>query len=173
MGGSDPENVTERAVAALNLIEDDKLEATVVVGGSNARSELLERTVAGFGKKKIVVRRDVSNMAELMEWADVAVSGAGSTCWEMCRLGLPALLFDLAENQTPVARELDRRGCAIHLGGPREVSSEELAGRIERLLRSREGREAMSLRCQDLVDGEGATRVVAAMATVGAPSVDR
>jgi UDP-2,4-diacetamido-2,4,6-trideoxy-beta-L-altropyranose hydrolase len=173
MGGSDPENVTERAVAALNLIEDDKLEATVVVGGSNARSELLERTVAGFGKKKIVVRRDVSNMAELMEWADVAVSGAGSTCWEMCQLGLPALLFDLAENQTPVARELDRRGCSIHLGGPREVSSDELAGRIERLLRSREDREAMSLRCQDLVDGEGATRVVAAMATVGAPSVDR
>jgi UDP-2,4-diacetamido-2,4,6-trideoxy-beta-L-altropyranose hydrolase len=43
MGGSDPEGVTERAIAALNSIEDDHLEGTVVVGGGNPRLELLER----------------------------------------------------------------------------------------------------------------------------------
>ena len=99
-----------------------------------------------------------------MVWADVAVSGAGTTCWEICRLGLPALLIDLAENQTPLARELDRRGCSIHLGGPGDVASETLARRLERLLRSRDDRQAMSLRCQELVDGEGARRVVSALA---------
>lgn len=161
MGGSDPENVTERVIAALNLIDDDELESTVLVGGNNGRSELLERA-AGVGKK-IVLRRDVLNMAELMVWADVAVSGAGTTCWEMCRLGLPALLIDLAENQTPLARELDRRGCAIHMGGPRDVSSEMLATQVARLLRSNENRRAMSVRCQELVDGEGARRVVSAL----------
>lgn len=162
MGGSDPENFTERAIAALSLIENDKLEATVIVGGNNARSELLGRVAAGV-EKEIVLRRDVSNMAGLMVWADVAVSAAGSTCWEICRLGLPALLIDLAENQTPLARELDRRGCAIHCGGPRDVSCEKLALQVKRLLRSSEDRQAMSLRCQELVDGEGARRVVSAL----------
>jgi UDP-2,4-diacetamido-2,4,6-trideoxy-beta-L-altropyranose hydrolase len=165
MGGSDPENFTERAIDTLNLIGDDNLEATIVAGGSNARSELLERIAAAMGKK-IGLRRDVSNMAELMAWADVAVSAAGTTCWEMCLLGLPALLIDLAENQTPVARELDRRGCAIHLGSPHDVSSAKLAEQLERLLSSKEDRQAMSLRCRDLVDGEGAGRVVSALGSL-------
>jgi UDP-2,4-diacetamido-2,4,6-trideoxy-beta-L-altropyranose hydrolase len=165
MGGSDPENVTERAIAALNSTGDNLLEATVVVGGTNAKSELLQRAAAGRGKN-IVLRRDISNMAELMAWADVAVSGAGTTCWEMCRLGLPALLIDLAENQTPLARELDRRGCAIHLGSPRDVSSEMVAKRLERLLGSSEVRQTMSSRCRGLVDGVGAQRVVAALSSV-------
>ena len=165
MGGSDPENVTERAIVALNSIEDNELEATIVVGGTNARSESLQRAV-GKGKK-IVLRRDISNMAELMAWADVAVSGAGTTCWEMCRLGLPALLIDLAENQTPLARELHRRGCAFHLGGTRDVSSGKLAQQLERLLGCKEERQTMSLRCQELVDGEGSKRVVAALHSGG------
>ena len=50
-----------------------------------------------------------------MEWADVAVSAAGTTCWEMCLLGLPAILIGLAPNQRPVAQELDRRGVAVYL----------------------------------------------------------
>jgi UDP-2,4-diacetamido-2,4,6-trideoxy-beta-L-altropyranose hydrolase len=161
MGGSDPENFTERVIDALNLIEDENLEATIVAGGSNARADLLERKSAATGKK-IALCRDVSNMAELMAWVDVAVSAAGTTCWEICLMGLPALLIDLAENQTAVARELDRLGCAIHLGGSRDVSAAELAKRLKSLLSSKEDREAMSLRGRGLVDGRG-TRVVAAL----------
>jgi UDP-2,4-diacetamido-2,4,6-trideoxy-beta-L-altropyranose hydrolase len=162
MGGSDPENFTERAIAALNSIEDDKLEATLVVGGTNARSEFLGEIVAK-GKRKISLRRDVSNMAELMAWADVAVSAAGTTCWEMCLMGLPAVLVDLAENQTPVARALDRQGCAMHLGGPSDVSSVMLAETVEKLLSCEKNRRAMSMRCRELVDGRGTTRVVSAL----------
>jgi UDP-2,4-diacetamido-2,4,6-trideoxy-beta-L-altropyranose hydrolase len=163
MGGSDPENFTETAVAALALLEKE-FEAIVVLGGSNARPELLTCNPSGIAQKKnIEVRRDVSNMAELMAWADIAISAAGTTSWEMCFLGLPALLVDLAENQTPIAQELDRRGCAIHVGSARDVSPEKLAERMQSLLRSNEDRQAMSSRGRDLVDGRGAARVVAAL----------
>jgi UDP-2,4-diacetamido-2,4,6-trideoxy-beta-L-altropyranose hydrolase len=165
MGGSDPENFTERAIAALNLIEDDKLEATVVAGGTNARSGVLEEIVAKT-KRKISLRRDVSNMAELMAWADVAVSAAGTTCWEMCLMGLPSILVDLAENQTPIARALDRQGCAVHLGNPSDVSSGLLAEAVGKLLSCEKNRRAMSLRCRQLVDGRGASRVVSALHSV-------
>lgn len=162
MGGSDPENFTERAIDALNLIEDDNLEATIVAGGSNARADLLERRSAAMGKK-IGLCRDISNMAELMAWADVAVSAAGTTCWEICLMGLPALLIDLAENQTAIAKELGRRGCAIHLGGSRDVSAAKLATQLKSLLSSQEDRQAMSLRGRGLVDGRGTKRVVAVL----------
>ncbi len=165
MGGSDPENFTEKAIHGLNLIEDGNLEAAVVAGGSNARSALLE-TIAAKGGKKIGLRCDVSNMAELMAWADVAVSAAGTTCWEICLMGLPALLTDLAENQTPVARELDRRGCAIYLGSAPDVSPGNLAEHLKRLLSAQDIRQAMSSSCHELVDGKGARRVVSALRSV-------
>jgi RimJ/RimL family protein N-acetyltransferase len=81
----------------------------------------------------------------------------------MCLLGLPAILIDLAENQRPVARDLDQRGMAIHLGTSAEVFPEEIAGKLEWLLLSHEIRTAMSRRARELIDGKGARRVVAAM----------
>jgi UDP-2,4-diacetamido-2,4,6-trideoxy-beta-L-altropyranose hydrolase len=159
MGGSDPDNFTKRAVEALSSISDENLESAIVVGGSNVSGHQLERMVAE-ARKKIIFQRDVLNMAELMAWAELAVSAAGTTCWEMCRLGLPALLVDLADNQTPVARELHRRGCAVYLGSSSKVSAEELAKQVERLRNSQEDRRIMSSRGRELVDGEGARRVV-------------
>lgn len=162
MGGSDPDNFTERVIDSLVSFEDASLQATIVVGGSNEHSELLERHAAKVGEK-IVLRRKVSNMAELMAEADIAISAAGTTCWELCLLGLPAILIDLAPNQTPVARELDRRGCAIHSGNLRDISSTELATQVMRLLNSKDDRQSISMRARELVDGQGASRVMRAL----------
>jgi UDP-2,4-diacetamido-2,4,6-trideoxy-beta-L-altropyranose hydrolase len=156
MGGSDPENVTATVIEALRTLSN--VEATVVVGGSNPHFAKLQESAALYAPR-ITVRRDVSNMAELMASADVAVSASGSTCWELCFLGLPALLLDVAPNQTELARELDRRGCAIHLGDHR-ISAEKVAGEVHRLLSSRELRQSVSQSACQLVDGDGARRVV-------------
>lgn len=161
MGGSDPENLTARVMEALELVDIEDLEAVVVVGGSNPHSELQEGHAQG--RKKIGVRRDVTNIAELMAWADVAVSSAGTTCWELCLLAVPSLLVDVAANQTPLARELARRQCAIHLGGPWDFTAQELAEELGRVLRSPGTRQALAARCRELVDGRGAWRVVSTM----------
>lgn len=163
MGGSDPENVTARVVEAVALVGIQDLEAIVVMGGSSPHSEA--PGLAAKSGKKISVRRDVTNIAELMAWADVAVSSAGTTCWELCLLALPALLVHVAENQTAVAGELARRQCAIHLGGPRDFTVEQLAGQLEKLLKSAETRQDISMRCRELVDGRGAWRVASLMRT--------
>jgi len=156
MGGSDPENVTATVIEALQTLSN--VEATVVVGGSNPHFAKLQET-ATLHAPRITVRKDVSNMAELMASADVAVSASGSTCWELCLLGLPALLLDVAPNQMELARELDRSGCAIHLGDHR-ISAEKIAGEVRSLLGSFELRRSMSHNARQLVDGDGAKRVV-------------
>lgn len=164
MGGSDPGNFSQKAVAALQLIaqEDDEFKAIVVLGGSREGAEQIEALDPGIGAK-IEVRRDISNMNEVMAWADIAISAAGTTCWELCLLGLPAVLIDLAENQIPVAQELSHRGCAVHLGSAQDVSPQSLAQRARSLLKSQKDREAISSRCRRLVDGRGAKRVAAAL----------
>ena len=156
MGGSDPENVTGQVIEALSLVKLENLEATIVVGGGNLDFEALQTAP---GEKGITLRRDVSNMAELMAEADVAISAAGTTCWELCLLGLPALLIDVAENQKAVARELERLGCAIHLGSREEVTAGKIANQLAKLLESPELRRRLSQRSRELVDGGGARRV--------------
>jgi UDP-2,4-diacetamido-2,4,6-trideoxy-beta-L-altropyranose hydrolase len=161
MGGSDPENFTEKAVAALESL-DNEFEAVVVIGGSNI-SGVRSQMPSPRGGKKITVLRDVSNMAELMAWADVAISAAGTTCWELCRMGLPSLLIDLARNQTQLAEQLDQRGCAIHLGSGHDVTVTLLSDQLTKLLNDSDRRRRLSRLASALVDRCGAKRVVSAL----------
>jgi UDP-2,4-diacetamido-2,4,6-trideoxy-beta-L-altropyranose hydrolase len=158
MGGSDPDNVTEIVIAALQRLPD--LEATIVVGGSNPYFDSLQRLVSHDGQR-LRLLRSAANMPELMAWADLAVSGAGSTCWEMCLLKLPMLLVDLADNQKPIAGALDKLGAAIHLGAGDHMTADEIARRVGNVLASEGERAALSERCGRLVDGRGAERVLA------------
>jgi RimJ/RimL family protein N-acetyltransferase len=162
MGGSDADNLTAVVIRALQLASIKGLEAKVVVGAGNPHTESLERAT-NQSETKMSLLKNVTNMPELMAWADVAISGAGSTCWEMCLLGLPAMLIDLAENQRTVAKELDRRGIAVHLGSVGDVTPEKIASKLRWLLDSIETRTALSMRARELVDGKGAERVVSAV----------
>lgn len=163
MGGSDAENLSLRALQATAAVKIQNLEVTVVVGGSNPHFESLGTAAVRLHDEcgmKITLRRNVANMPKLMAEADVAISAAGSTCWELCLLGLPALLIDVAENQTALAKELARRECAVHLGNS-GVSTEKVGNELDRLLHSPALRQSLSRRSRELVDGKGAGRVVA------------
>jgi UDP-2,4-diacetamido-2,4,6-trideoxy-beta-L-altropyranose hydrolase len=160
IGGSDPGNLTERVIEALSLAELD-LETAVVVGGGNPHAGAIENAVMNSGPKMKLLQA-VTNMADLMAAADVAVSAAGSTCWELCALGLPALLIDVSENQTPLAVDLNGRSCAIHVGNG-SVSAHKIADDLRRLCEDHELRQEMCVRSRELVDGEGTRRVVCAL----------
>jgi UDP-2,4-diacetamido-2,4,6-trideoxy-beta-L-altropyranose hydrolase len=155
MGGSDPENCTATVIEALATLP--RIDVTVVVGGSNPHLGSLQRLAAG-GQFRLL--QSVANMPELMAWADIAVSGAGSTCWEMCLLQLPMLLIDLADNQKPIARALEELGAARHLGPSGNVTASEVATSVARLLTSQNERAALSGKCGKLVDGRGTERVL-------------
>lgn len=159
MGGSDPENITVRVVEALQLAGLQHLDTTVVIGGSNPNFESVRKIAAHVGH--VTVRREVSNMAELMAEADAAVSAAGATCWELCLLALPALLIDVAPNQSEQAKELDRQRCAICIGD-RTITAAQIATQLERIVDSWQLRQSLSQRSRELVDGNGAQRVVSA-----------
>jgi UDP-2,4-diacetamido-2,4,6-trideoxy-beta-L-altropyranose hydrolase len=162
MGGSDPENLTSRVIEALTLIEMPELEAVVVAGGSNPHLESLRAATARLGAG-VRLLSNVDNMAEWMIWADVAVSAAGTICWEMCLLGLPSLLIDIAPNQTPVAEKLHRLGAAIHFGNAANAVPKTIAASLQELILSKESRATISRKAAELVDGRGAERVVEAI----------
>ena len=162
MGGSDAGNLTPRILPALAELPVDDLEIRVAVGGSATNADEVEAIAARFGER-VAVQRNARNMAELMAWADLAIAGAGTTCWEMCSLGLPALLVVVAENQRFIAEKLARIGAAENAGCADGIDCHALAQRCRELLASRERRLALSQNARIVVDGRGRERVLEMM----------
>jgi UDP-2,4-diacetamido-2,4,6-trideoxy-beta-L-altropyranose hydrolase len=168
LGGTPSAQISTRTMESLSRLSIDGFHTVFALGASSLDIAPIESCAAGFAGK-ITIRKDVRDMAALMAAADIAVSGAGSTCWELCFLALPSVLLDVCSNQTPVAQELDRQGCAVYLGKANEVEPAELANAIEVLLMSQNIRESLSRRCRQLIDGLGTARVVSAMQSLRRP----
>ena len=158
-GGSDPDGITACVLGAMRGIGRADLEARIVIGPANQNPGAAVRAAADL-PFPARIERNPAHIAELMEWADLAVSAAGSTCWEMACRGLPQLVLAVAPNQEPIAAALDRGGLAESLGPARMVHGCELAARIEAILADAARRARLAGRGQDTVDGTGATRVV-------------
>ncbi|MEQ9370524.1 MAG: UDP-2,4-diacetamido-2,4,6-trideoxy-beta-L-altropyranose hydrolase [Coleofasciculus chthonoplastes F3-SA18-01] len=159
LGGSDPENVTLKVIQGLQRVDVQGLEEIVVVGGSNPHYEQLQAAVK-VSPFPISLERNVTNMPELMAWADVAISAGGSTTWELAFMGLPSLVLILADNQRAIAETLGEMGVAVNLGWHENVLAAEIAQAIKRLLISSGIRAEMARHGQELIDGEGTARVL-------------
>lgn len=162
MGGADQDNVCGRVADALLLMGRSDLEVRIVSGSLNPHRQDLSKRLkkASF---HVEVLAAVAEMAPLMQWADLAISAAGSTCWELAALGVPMLVTVLAENQERVATSLDAHGAAMTLGWFHAWQPAQAAGVIEGLLADQEKRRRMGEKGRCLVDGMGCGRVVEKM----------
>jgi len=162
LGGSDPDNVTLKIIEALRQLETARLQIRVVAGPANPHIDELEHAAADFpGPLELLTA--VPDMAPLMSWADLAVTGAGGTCWELACLGVPALSLVIAENQRSIAEELAAAGAVVNLGWHTDVAVERVATAVNGLLYSSFRRLRMSQQGRALVDGKGASRVASAL----------
>jgi len=162
LGGSDPDNVTLKVIRALQRLGPEGLESIVCVGASNLHYRELELAVRD-STFPIRLERNVSNMPELMAWADVAISAGGSTCWELAFMGLPNIVLVLAENQRAVPEGLQDHGVAANLGWFASVSEGRLAQALADMLHDSNCRREMSQRGQRLIDAGGVERVLDVM----------
>ncbi len=158
VGGGDPGGGTNNAIVEmLTRVPVSQLEVRVVVGPATERSE---RLPPGGASERVSFVHDPPEMRALMEWADLAITGGGSTTWEAACVGLPLAVLALADNQRPVAERLDAAGIALHLGGSDVVALQETADRVAALLEDPDRRREMRRLGQLAVDGHGARRVV-------------
>jgi UDP-2,4-diacetamido-2,4,6-trideoxy-beta-L-altropyranose hydrolase len=162
LGGVDPDNVTLKVVKALSLIDDPGLEIKIVVGPSNPNINSLKAALSHLPLNCNLLF-NVSDMPSLMAWADVAVSAAGSTCWELAFMGLPGLIITIADNQVEIAKGLGRAGAMIDLGWHENISIEQLAKTLNIILQSHLKRATLSEKGQKLVDGMGGKKIIRAM----------
>lgn len=160
MGGVDRDNVTGQVLNALRFSSLPEGCRIIVVMGVSAPWLDQVREVAAGMPWSTEVRVGVENMAQLMADSDLAIGAAGSTSWERCCLGLPAVMLVLADNQRKVAQGLAQVG-AVHLLQDATSIAEELPALLDELMLSTGKLGAMSLVAAPIVDGRGVERVIA------------
>jgi len=171
MGGSDPHNTTRVVIEALGVVETADLEIVVIVGGGNPHQESL-RQAADVSGLNIRLEHNVNFMPKLMAWADMAVTAAGSTCWELAYMGVPMVTIVMADNQQPIAEVLHYRDIAQNAGWHDELAILDLAATIDALAADDDKRQEMVDVGQELIDGRGAERVIHRLMS-GTPEVKR
>lgn len=127
-GGSDRTRETEKAIAALLKLRLFAVQVDVVVGGSNARSEIVRALCEK--QQGFQYHFQGTNMAELMARADLSLGAGGTAMWERCFLGLPAIVTAIAENQLAICQDCAEAGLIRYLGRWDEVSPEDIAGAV-------------------------------------------
>jgi UDP-2,4-diacetamido-2,4,6-trideoxy-beta-L-altropyranose hydrolase len=143
----------------------------VTLGGGTAGAGLIDRAVSGAAAagatdvwvtsadapvavQGVTVRHEPApgGLRDAVAWADVAVSGAGVTAYELACAGLPAALVQVADNQAPVVAGLSHAGTAA-VARPATLEDD-----VRAALGDAGTRQAMAERGPALVDGYGAFR---------------
>lgn len=174
LGLGDLGGVTGRVLdLILPMLRD---EAVDVVLGETAPSLSRVRALAA-DDRRVTLHLASQDMAGLTARADIAIGAGGSSSWERCVLGLPAIMLILADNQRAAAHGLESRGAALAL----DVAAKGFEGALEedlaRLLADDALRRGMALAAAQICDGRGAERAAEAMLTLArhpaAPAQDR
>ncbi len=161
MGGSDPTGMIVPVASALARASTS-LSATIVC--APAWRTRVDAIVAGHTGLHVVP--PTNDLPALLGTADIAVSAAGTSSWELCTLGIPSVLVEVVDNQTEGLRAMTAQGLVIGIS-PRLMTSTELEVSLRESLDSlctdAGKRRELSQRCLDEFDGRGAERVVTAM----------
>ena len=152
LGGVDKDNITQLVLEELEKSDlANYISVDVIMGASAPHRDKIEQ-FAKMTKLAVTVSVNVSNMAEKLAEADLAIGAAGSSSWERCCLGVPTLLLVLANNQNDIAIALDKQSVAkkvdlSYMGNIlNTISLDELKLMIEH--------------SKNLVDGKGIQRVL-------------
>jgi UDP-2,4-diacetamido-2,4,6-trideoxy-beta-L-altropyranose hydrolase len=152
LGGVDPDNYTELVLQKLAQTKlEQSTEIIVIMGATAPHFESVKKQAENM-KITTIVKNNVTNMAELMANADLAIGAAGATTWERCCLGLPTIQIVIAENQRKVALTLVKANAVKLLNQFNELPT--------LIACSAQWKNAISENASELSDGLGCERVI-------------
>ena len=158
-GGTDPYHILKRLLNALAPGKrSERWKITVICGGMNQDYEQIRSDYEGINN--VSVFRQVNDIENYMQEADIAVSAGGSTLYELCACGTPAIAYAFADNQLENVWQFAEEGLIPYAG---DLRKDDVIGNVVRLLEDlrddQKLREERSVRMQNLIDGRGALRI--------------
>lgn len=153
-GGGDVSKYFTQLLEALDLAKEKLQIVLLGVEHSPASSRHHVRAI-----------RAQEGVAALMAAADVAITAAGTTAWELSCMQTPAFAIPIAENQRIVAEGLQKAG-AMRVYPSFHAALLSVSDDLIELLRDAVQRRELSKRAGGLVDGLGAQRAAQSLSAL-------
>jgi spore coat polysaccharide biosynthesis predicted glycosyltransferase SpsG len=164
-GGTDPFRAA-LVIAPLLLATRRPLALTVVADAADVVGEL--RRLALDTGQRMTVRPPVEDLPALVTGADLVISAAGSSVWELCCLGAATGVVCVADNQEVGYRSVVAERLAAPVGRLAELTGDAVGRRaaldvLTELLTDPGARLALAGQGWRHVDGRGRERVADAL----------
>ena len=155
-GGTDPYNTISECIDA--LCESSKKRIHAICGRYSDQADYLKNRFRKYNN--VCILESVNNIEEYMLQADLCISAAGTTLYELCACGTPTLSYVIADNQIDNAKGFDKKGIIPCIGDKRDKngidSIKEEIGKME----SFTVRKDISTKMRKLIDGRGCERII-------------
>ena len=157
VGGSDRYNIAGKILQEITVDERfSGIEFHVVAGKLNLHIAEL-REIAAVNPL-IHIHQNVTEMAQLMQSCDLAVTAGGSTMYELCACGVPSVSFSWADNQLMSVRAFSEKGIVPCAGDMRvdEVGCVyQILNLLVTYLSDRTLRRDVASRMRNVTEGQG------------------
>ena len=156
MGSNDTDNLSLQLLSLLQSI-DYSGKVDIVLSSQAPHLGSLQKYAAKNTNVQLLC--DVSQMAELINRADLIIGAAGTSNWERCCLGTPSIIFILASNQRAIATAMQKHQAAKVVDACTDNWQLHFQQIFNHLL-GRKVRAELARNSQSICDGTG-TRLVA------------
>ncbi len=151
-GGADPLKFCKTMLDIIMKISGKKENLKVhVIAGNDFEDDYISDL-----KKQGAVLHKNANMYQCMNDADLFITSAGSTLYELAVSGVPSVSFVLAQDQKLVAEYMWKAGTSIAGGKFSERNEEKISDVIESLIIDYETRKRLSEIGQKTISATGA-----------------
>lgn len=157
-GGADHYNLCSTALRVLDALPGDQLEIRVVIGAFFVQAASV-KAHAARSRHRVECLNTPRGIKDLLEWADLAISGGGGTLYEMATRGVPGLGIAIWPLQAPTVAAMAEAGAVLPVtyDGP-ENTERAMRDALGTLLTDA-GLRARQAECGPrAIDGQGALR---------------
>jgi spore coat polysaccharide biosynthesis predicted glycosyltransferase SpsG/CMP-N-acetylneuraminic acid synthetase len=148
-GGTDPANLTEKAILALKKI-GYRNKVTIILGPGHSHYATVKEQ-SGMLKADVTLLQNVSNMAVLMKEADLALTSAGRTVTELMSVGVPTITM-CQNNREMRHNHASSTYGIVNLGFGASITPEVLAEHISMFVEDVSLRKDMYARMKSAVN---------------------
>ena len=161
VGGADPLHL---AYGFAKRISEDEFfkdkNINMILGKMEPDIDKIESICETAGNIRYFV--NIKDMKEKIEEADLVISAAGSTQYEICACARPCICFSMADNQVPGGEKFGELGAFIYAGDVRDNDGffYDVLNAVKRVAGDISLAKEMSRKASAIADGHGAERMV-------------
>lgn len=154
-GGSDSHNMT---LTLLNFLINklSNLKYHVIIGYAFKNVQSINKL---SNQNNIIIYNSPSNMAEIMNKCDIAISAGGNTLYELCSCQVPTIALITANNQINFVKNFEITGCIKSIGMWDCIDYNYFYNLLKTMLEY-SFRKQIADKQYKLIDGNGVYRIV-------------